>query len=89
MYSSSGYADNALQPVVNFSQNACRQRYEDLQAGTAKPTPESIPNPDEDIKARIQSRKDKEEAIREAGRFAAHQENVDKNGWTSRMRDYY
>jgi hypothetical protein len=74
---------------VNFSQNACRKRHEDLQAGTARPTPESIADPDDDVKERIQSRKDKEEAIKETGRFASHSENVDKNGWTSRMRDYF
>jgi hypothetical protein len=55
----------------------------------ARPTPESIADPDDDVKERIQSRKDKEEAIKETGRFASHSENVDKNGWTSRMRDYF
>jgi 3-methyladenine DNA glycosylase/8-oxoguanine DNA glycosylase len=73
--------------VVNFSHNACRKRHEELVAGTAKPTPESIPDPDDDVKARIQARKDKEEAIKNTARFTAQQENMNKNGWTSRMRD--
>jgi len=74
--------------VVNFSQNACRKRFQDLEAGIAKPTPESIPNPDDDVKARIQSRIDKEEAIKQTARFSTYQENVENNAWTSRMRDY-
>ena len=78
---------SGFQPIVNFSQNACRKRHEELLAGTAKPTPESIPNPDDDVKARIQSRKEKEKVIEDTGRFTAQQENMNKNGWTSRMRD--
>jgi hypothetical protein len=79
-----------IQPAVNFSQNACRQRFEALQAGTAKPTPESIPNPDAQTLARIQSRRDKEQKIREDARaIAPNAENIERNAWTSRMRMYY
>lgn len=81
---------HSLQPVVNFSQNACRDRFEALQAGTAKPTPESIPNPDEQTLARIQSRRDKERRIREDARsLAPNADNIEGNAWTSRMRTYY
>lgn len=76
--------------MTNFSQHACRKRYAELQAGTAKPTPESIENPDEHIKARRQSRKDKEKAIEEVGVYAGrvYAENLGANGWTSRTREY-
>jgi hypothetical protein len=81
---------NPLQPVVNFSQNACRDRFEALQAGTAKPPPESIPNPDEQALARIQSRREKEQKIREdAHSIAPNANNIEGNAWTSRMRTYY
>ena len=76
--------------MVNFSQNACRQRFEALQAGTARPTPESIRNPDEQTLASIQSRRDKEQRIREdAHSMAPNAENIEGNAWTSRMRTYY
>jgi len=55
----------AMKPVMNFSQNACRKRYDALLDGSAKPAPESIVNPDEDTMARIQSRKEKENKIEE------------------------
>ncbi|EXJ56928.1 hypothetical protein A1O7_07272 [Cladophialophora yegresii CBS 114405] len=80
----------ADQPVVNFSQNACRERYEALQAGTAKPTPESIETPSEEILERIRSRKDKERKIAESTQYSAlEQKNVEANAWTSRMRTYF
>ncbi|KIX03008.1 uncharacterized protein Z518_06558 [Rhinocladiella mackenziei CBS 650.93] len=50
----------SMRPVVNFSQNACRERFQALIDGTAKPTPESIPDPTPEILERIQARKDKE-----------------------------
>ncbi|KIY03414.1 uncharacterized protein Z520_00105 [Fonsecaea multimorphosa CBS 102226] len=77
-------------PVVNFSQNACRDRYEALQQGCAKPTPESIENPTPEILERVKSRKDKERRIREGNQMAEReQKNVEANGWTSRMRTYF
>ncbi|KIW83715.1 hypothetical protein Z517_02961 [Fonsecaea pedrosoi CBS 271.37] len=77
-------------PVVNFSQNACRDRYEALQHGCAKPTPESIENPNPEILERIRSRKEKERKIREGNQIAElEQKNVEANGWTSRMRTYF
>jgi len=79
-----------LKPVVNFSQNACRDRFEALRAGTAKPPPESIPNPDEQALACIQSRREKEQKIREdAHSIAPNANNIEGNAWTSRMRTYY
>ncbi|EXJ67541.1 uncharacterized protein A1O5_09554 [Cladophialophora psammophila CBS 110553] len=79
-----------LQPVVNFSQNACRDRYDALQHGCAKPTPESVENPTPEILERIKSRKDKERKIREGNQIAEmEQKNVEANGWTSRMRTYF
>ena len=78
---------------MNFSQNACRDRFEALHNGTAKPTPESVPDPDEKVKYRIQSRREKEEKIKEdAEQRAAHtrrEDNIDGNAWTSKMRQYY
>jgi hypothetical protein len=40
-------ADNLkdIKPVTNYSGTACKKRFEDLEAGTAKPTPESLENP--------------------------------------------
>lgn len=78
------------QPVVNFSQNACRERYQALQTGTAKPTPESVENPTPDTLERIESRRSKERKIAETARFNnLEQKNVEANGWTSRMRTYF
>ena len=80
-----------MQPVINFSQNACRARFEALLDGTAKPTPESIPNPDELVQARIQSRLNKEKKIREDAHSidSTNADNTHGNAWTSRMRTYY
>ena len=79
-----------MQPVINFSQNACRKRFDDLMAGTAKPTPESIPNPTPDILKRIESRKSKQRKLDEQCSTAtAEKRNVEGNGWTSRMRTYF
>ncbi|KAJ9610494.1 hypothetical protein H2200_005271 [Cladophialophora chaetospira] len=78
------------QPVLNFSQNAARQRYQALQTGTAKPTPESVEDPTPDILERIKSRKDKERRIVENSQYTvSEQKNVEANGWTSRMRTYF
>ena len=82
--------NNLSQPVTDFSQHACRKRYEALVAGTAKPTPESIQNPDEDVLARRKSRIDKEQKIqadKELGKGT--DSNIEGNSWTSRMRTYY
>lgn len=58
--------------------------------GTAKPTPESIPNPTPEILERIQSRKDKIARIREGQQIAEKEKaNMEANGWTSRMRTYF
>ena len=79
-----------FQPVVNFSQNACRDRYQSLQTGTAKPTPESVEDPPPEILERIQSRVYKEQKIAESSQISAlEQKNVEANGWTSRMRLYF
>lgn len=54
-----------MKPVTNFGQEACRKRFNDLRNGNAKPTPESIVDPDEKTLARIQARRDKEAKIEE------------------------
>ncbi|RMD43734.1 hypothetical protein DV735_g1395, partial [Chaetothyriales sp. CBS 134920] len=54
-----------LKPVTNFSNNACEKRFLALQAGTAKPTPESIPNPSPAVQARIDARRERERKIEE------------------------
>jgi hypothetical protein len=70
--------------------NAYRDRFEALQAGTAKPAPESIPNPDEHTLARIRSRRRKEQKIREdAHSIVPNKDNIKGNAWTSCMRTYY
>ncbi len=76
--------------MVNFSQNACRERYEALQAGTAKPTPESLSDPTPEVVERIESRRKKELKLRENQQVAAmEQQNVEGNGWSSRMREHF
>lgn len=81
---------DTLQPVVNFSQLACRNRYEDLMRGTAKPTPESVPDPDENVKKRIESRLEKEKRIEEDVLWKQQlKSNLDGNGWTSRAVKYF
>lgn len=78
------------QPVLNFSHKACRERYDALLAGKAKPTPESIPNPTPEILARIQSRIEKEQKIAADQQMGpAEKANVQANGWTSRRRTYF
>lgn len=54
-----------MKPATNFGQNACQKRFNDLCDGKAKPTPESIVDPNEKTLARIQARKDKESRIEE------------------------
>ena len=49
-----------IKPVTNFSQRACADRYEALEAGTAKVPPELIEDKTEDVLKRIKSRQDKE-----------------------------
>lgn len=51
--------------MTNFSHNACKVRYESLQDGNAKPTPESIADPDERILERIEARRKRELKIAE------------------------
>jgi hypothetical protein len=58
--------------------------------GSAKPTPESIPDPTPEVLLRIQSRKDKEANLaREQPGDDTGRANVEANGWTSRMRTYF
>jgi hypothetical protein len=58
--------------------------------GTAKPTPESIPNPSSEVLLRIKSRKEKEAKIsRDDSWGETEKANVEANGWTSRMRTYF
>ncbi|KEF60887.1 uncharacterized protein A1O9_02451 [Exophiala aquamarina CBS 119918] len=77
-------------PVLNFSQNACRKRFEELLDGTAKPTPESIVNPTAEVLERIESRKAKQRNLDEQSPQAnIEQRNVEANGWTSRQRIYF
>lgn len=88
------------QPVSNFSQNACKSRYEALQDGTAKPTPESISDPDENIIARIEARRQRELKMEEdaaALRFTVNadssratlaENNCKGNAWTSKAKLY-
>lgn len=84
-----------IQPVTNFSQNACKARHQSLQDGTAKATPESITDPDDYVLARIAGRKAREEEI-EADKLkyrmpvtndpdtdAMMKANYENNGWTS------
>lgn len=76
--------------MVNFSQNACRERFDALKTGTAKPTPESIPNPSPEVLVRIKSRTDKEARLSKDDCLGeAEKANVEANGWTSRMRTYF
>lgn len=78
------------QPVVDFSQHACRKRYEALAEGTAKPTPESISNPDEKTKERIESRREKLKRIQEdSQRKEQRKANLQGNAWTSRPVKYF
>ncbi|KAK5464856.1 hypothetical protein LTS15_001419 [Exophiala xenobiotica] len=70
--------------------NACRERYESLQNGTAKPTPESIPNPTPEVLARVQSRIDKEARVAKDQHTPADQQaNIAGNAWSSRQRHYF
>lgn len=90
---------NKLQPVTNFSKDACKSRYEALKDGTAKPTPESILNPDDHIQARIAARKAREAKI-EADVLNFRTEvttnpqedmikaNYEGNGWVSKRISY-
>ncbi|EXJ87802.1 hypothetical protein A1O1_04729 [Capronia coronata CBS 617.96] len=83
-----------VNPVLNFSHKACRERYDALVNGNAKPTPESHPNPTPEILARIQSRKTKEQKILQDKQKMAppnerENENIQANGWSSRRRTYF
>lgn len=58
--------------------------------GTAKPTPESVPDPDENVKKRIESRLEKEKRIEEDALWKQQlKSNLDGNGWTSRAVKYF
>jgi hypothetical protein len=59
----------SIKPVTNFSQRACRERFDALATNTAKPPPELIPHKTEEILKRIQSRKEKEMKILIDGGF--------------------
>lgn len=61
-----------MKPVTNFSQKACRERFEALEAGTAKTPPELVGNPDEKTIARIQSRIKKENKLRDLQGAGGH-----------------
>jgi hypothetical protein len=81
------------QPVSNFSSNACRNRYQALQDGSAKPTPESEPNPSPATLARIDARHRRQLKI-EADMAAKPGDgkaraNLEANGWTSRCKDQF
>lgn len=52
-----------IKPVTNFSAKACKTRLQALADGTAKPTPESVLDPDEEVLAKIQDRRAKEAVI--------------------------
>lgn len=90
----------SLQPVTNFSQNACKVRYEALEKGTAKPTPESILDPDQKIRERIQARKDNEHRIEMDKKLFLSNTNTDVdqsamveanrkgNAWTSKQKPF-
>ncbi|KAK5102165.1 hypothetical protein LTR70_007475 [Exophiala xenobiotica] len=87
-----------LKPVTNFSQNACKVRYNSLQEGKAKATPESIEEPNLDIQARIAARKEREARIEQdqisfrsnhhgnAEHTALVEANWKGNAWTSREK---
>lgn len=88
-----------LQPVTNFSQNACKARYEALENGTAKPTPESLPDPSEEVLERIHARQEKEKKIEadkihfqlrndtdDTGSAVLVETNQKGNAWTSRQK---
>lgn len=86
------------QPVTNFSQNACKVRYRALEEGTAKPTPESIDDPNQKTLERIQARKDKEQRIEMDKKLFLINNHVDinqsamtvanrkGNAWTSKQK---
>ena len=64
--------------------------------GTFKPTPESVLEPGPEVLERIQSRIDKQRKIEERQMVspgnmngAQQQQNVQANGWSSRMRVYF
>ena len=58
--------------------------------GNAKPTPESVPDPDENIKQRIESRREKMKRIEEDALWKEQlKSNLQGNGWTSRAVKYF
>lgn len=97
---SSEYQADHLQPVTNFSQNACKARYDALQDGTAKATPESVSNPGTEMRARVMARKEKEARITKdeitfqskahenAEQIALAKANWKGNAWTSKNKLY-
>ncbi|RMZ86363.1 hypothetical protein DV736_g6413, partial [Chaetothyriales sp. CBS 134916] len=81
-------ADNmkVMKPVTNFSKNACEKRFLALEAGTAKPTPESIPNPSPAVQARINARRERERKIEENKQKMSDtsKANMEGNAWISK-----
>jgi hypothetical protein len=81
------------QPVTNFSSNACHDRYQALQDGSAKPTPESEDDPSPATLARIEARRRRQLKIdadiaAKSGDGKA-KANLEGNGWTSRLKDKF
>lgn len=89
-----------LQPATDFSQNACKARFAALEDGTARPTPESILQPNEATLERIRTRQEKEKKIEmdkllfqsinhtSAGQAALAEANLKGNAWTSRQKSF-
>ncbi|KAK5097981.1 hypothetical protein LTS08_006736 [Lithohypha guttulata] len=87
-----------IKPVTNFSQKACKTRFDALQQGKAKATPESILNPNDEIRARIAARMEREAMIekdKEDFRRDKHTDpetaallmaNLEGNAWNSKMK---
>ncbi|KPI36684.1 uncharacterized protein AB675_10049 [Cyphellophora attinorum] len=68
-----------LKPVTNFSARACEERARALAEGTAKPTLESIPDPDDTIIARIQKRRDREAQLAQDAQVAPTNRAAEKS----------
>lgn len=87
-----------VKPVTNFSQNACKARFVALGNGTARATPESIADPDEEVKARIAARTAREAKIEFDKTYFRSREDADPeisalakanwegNAWTSKKK---
>lgn len=94
LYRNSPILIGFLQPVTNFSQNACKTRFAALENGTAKATPESVLQPDDATLERIRARAEKERQIEmdkilfesKPDLEALAEANRKGNAWTSRPR---